>query len=229
MNALLTNDCALISALTLPTTSSAVIDLLKSDIRFKKYQKGEYVFISDQEVQHVIGINSGMAKFYYMDHLGNEFTVKILSAGSITGYRHILDNEKFSGFIQVLEETVVCMLSKNMFLKLMQEEITINKCIVTCLSSDIRTAKEVIMNLSLRDVKHRISSVLIKLHKQFSEEGSNEIAADLSREDFAKLVGVARESLSRSLSELVNDNILSIEKKKIKVLDWNRLIKLSKI
>ena len=78
-------------------------------------------------------------------------------------------------------------------------------------------------------MKHRICSILIKLHKQFSDPGSDIINAELSREDFAKLVGVARESLSRSLSELVNDKIIIIDKKKIKIVDWNKLIQLSKI
>ena len=224
-----TKQDAIITSLTLPSTPNSTLELLKSDIKTRTFQKGEYIFISDQEIQYVIGINYGVAKMYFMDHLGNEFTLKILTQGDFTGHRQILDNEKFAGYIQVLEETEISMLSKNMFLKLLDEDININKLIIKKLCFDLRLAKEIIENLSLKDVKHRICSILKKLHKQFSDEGSNEINADLSREDFAKLVGVARESLSRSLGELVSEGVIAIEKKRIKILDWNQLNKLSKI
>ncbi len=222
-------DCAIINSLTLPSTPASVLEQLKSDIKTKTYLKGEYIFISDQEIQTVVGVNSGLAKLYFMDHFGNEFTLKILASGDIVGHRQILDNEKFNGYIQVIEDAEVCMLSKNMFLKLLDEDISINKKLVEKLCADLRLAKDIIANLSLKDVKHRICSILVKLHKQFSFPGSDDINAELSREDFAKLVGVARESLSRSLSELVLEKVIFIEKKKIKILDWPRLIQLSKI
>lgn len=222
-------DCAIINSLALPSTPASVLEQLKSDIKTKTYLKGEYIFISDQEIQTVVGVNSGLAKLYFMDHFGNEFTLKILASGDIVGHRQILDNEKFNGYIQVIEDAEVCMLSKNMFLKLLDEDISINKKLVEKLCADLRLAKDIIANLSLKDVKHRICSILVKLHKQFSFPGSDDINAELSREDFAKLVGVARESLSRSLSELVLEKVIFIEKKKIKILDWPRLIQLSKI
>jgi CRP-like cAMP-binding protein len=225
----LTQSCAIIHSLTLPTTPQSAIDLIKSDTKVKVFQKGEFVLISEQEVQFVLGLNSGMAKFYLMDHFGNEFTIKILKAGDIFGYRHIIENELFAGYMQIIETAEVCSMSKNVFLKLLEEEITVNRRVIDNLCDDIRTAKETIANLSLKDVKHRICSILIKLHKQFSMPGSDDINVDLSREDFAKLVGVARESLSRSLSELANEKVILLDKKKIKVLDWIKLYQFSKI
>ena len=203
--------------------------MIESGIKTKTIRKGEFIYIAEQEILSVIGINSGIAKMYFMDHFGNEFTVKILTSGDIFGYRQIIDNESFVGYIQVIEDVEVSMIPKNIFLKLLEEDITINQKIIEKLCSDLRIAKEIIANLSLKDVKHRICSILIKLHKQFSQPGSDEINTELSREDFAKLVGVARESLSRSLSELVHEKIISIEKKRIKVLDWSRLNGYSKI
>lgn len=225
----LTQSCAIIHSLTLPTTKQSAIDLIKSDTKVKVFQKGEFVLISEQEVQFVLGLNSGMAKFYLMDHFGNEFTIKILKAGDVFGYRHIIENELFTGYMQIIETAEICSMSKNVFLKLLEEEITVNRRVIDNLCNDIRTAKETIANLSLKDVKHRICSILIKLHKQFSMPGSDDINVDLSREDFAKLVGVARESLSRSLSELANEKVILLDKKKIKVLDWIKLYQFSKI
>ncbi len=223
------SDCAILASLTSSATPNSVVELLRSGVKTKIYLKGEYIFISDQEVTSLVGILSGRAKMYFMDHLGNEFTLKILAKGDIIGYRQILDNEKFSGYIQVIEEAEVCSISKNLFLRIMEEDITVNKMIISRLCDDVRIAKDIIANLSLKDVKHRICSIVLKLHKQFSYPGFDEINTDLSREDFAKLVGVARESLSRSLSELVQEKVISIEKKNIKILDWNQLIRYSQV
>ena len=229
MDTVFTKVNALLTSLTSPQTPESVTKLIESGIKTKTIRKGEFIYIAEQEILSVIGINSGIAKMYFMDHFGNEFTVKILTPGDLFGYRQIIDNDSFMGYIQVIEDVEVSMIPKNIFLKLLEEDITINQKIIEKLCSDLRIAKEIIANLSLKDVKHRICSILIKLHKQFSQPGSDEINTELSREDFAKLVGVARESLSRSLSELVHEKIISIEKKRIKVLDWSRLNGYSKI
>ena len=229
MNPINSLPSAIITSLTTSGTSIAIINQIQADLKTKVYLKGEFIFVADQEIQSVYGINSGIAKLYFMDHFGNEFTVKLMKSGDVIGYRQIMENEKFVGYIQVLEDVEVSMLSKNLFLHLLEVDLGFCRRIIERLCSDIRLAKEVIANLSLKDVKHRICSVLLKLHEQFSEKGSDEIQNELSREDFAKLVGVARESLSRSLSELVSEKIILIEKKKIKILDWNQLNKLSKI
>ena len=229
MSQTLFTECAIINAFTTSSTSIETIHKIRSEIKTKHFTKGEFIFVAGQEIQSLVGINSGLAKMYYMDHFGNEFTLRILSPGSIIGHRNVLDGDTFAGYVQVLEDAEVCFLPKPVFLQLLDEELSVNKKIIEMLCSDLRLAKEIIANLSLKDVKHRICSILIKLHKQFSQPGSDEINAEISREDFAKLVGVARESLSRSLSELVSEGIISIEKKKIKVLDWNKLYQLSKI
>lgn len=229
MNIFYTANCALVSALTSPSTPNSVVEFLRTEIKIKTYLKGEYIFISDQEVPYIIGINSGLAKMYYMDHFGNEFILKLLVPGDISGHRQIVENEKFFGYIQVLEEAEVCQLSRETYLRLLEQDISMNKRLIEHLTSEVRAAKEIISNLSLKDVKQRICSVLIFLHNKFSFPGIDEINSELSREDLAKLVGVARESLSRSLGELVSEKVIEIDKRRIRVLDWKQLNKLAKL
>ena len=52
---------------------------------------------------------------------------------------------------------------------------------------------------------------------------------ELSREDYANIVGTATESAIRILSELKNKKYISIKGKKIKILELNKLEKIVNI
>ena len=148
MNTISTSGCALITSLTTETTPIEIVNQIKTEIKTKQFQKGEYIFVAGQEIQSVVAINSGLVKMYYMDHFGNEFTLKILTAGDVIGHRHVLDNDTFNGYLQALENTEICTLSKSYYSHLIDTEITMCKRLIELLCSDLRLAKEIIAFVS---------------------------------------------------------------------------------
>ena len=58
-----------------------------------------------------------------------------------------------------------------------------------------------------------------------AEENSTLIDIALSREDLANIIGTATETVIRLLSEFKNQELISLQGKKIKVLDPQGLVK----
>jgi CRP-like cAMP-binding protein len=66
-----------------------------------------------------------------------------------------------------------------------------------------------------------------KLAQYILEKSNNmDFMLDMNQTDLAEYFGVARPSLSRSLSEMINEEIISLKGKKGKILNFAKLKKL---
>ena len=80
---------------------------------------------------------------------------------------------------------------------------------------------------SRNTVRERLAGTILMLKETYGLEGEKSTLIDiiLTREDLANIVGTATETVIRLLSEFKSDGLISLEKKKIKVLDVDKLAK----
>ena len=136
-----------------------------------------------------------------------------------------MNNSNTIGFAQALEKVEVCCLPHNTFLNIFESEISVCNYFIKRLSYELDIAWRQIESLALFDVKKRICLLLLRLHAKFGDATTWVINVELSRDDLAKLVGIARESFSRSIRELENEKIVSFVGKKIQIINLGLLTK----
>ena len=71
----------------------------------------------------------------------------------------------------------------------------------------------------------RLSSFLIDLSSRFEELGRSGKVFDLTmtRVDIANYLGMAIETVSRLLTQLQNDEIIRVEKRRVSLIDFDKL------
>jgi CRP/FNR family transcriptional regulator len=93
------------------------------------------------------------------------------------------------------------------------------------LSDDLRKAEMSITHLAQKPVRERLAEALLFIKETYGFEDDNAtINLKLSREELANLVGTATETVIRLLSEFKSDRIISLEGKKIKILNLQELV-----
>lgn len=73
--------------------------------------------------------------------------------------------------------------------------------------------------LSIKTIKGKIAHFLLE---QADVEG-NTFRINRNQTELAEFFGVARPSLARSLSEMIEDGVIEVNKKEYKVLDMKKL------
>ena len=225
MNSTSKSSCTLHDILITEKTSPEIARIVEQDLRYKQFEKGEFLSHDGEAPAYVMCVVSGTIKKYLMDASGHEFIVRIFKAGDIFGYTGILNNSNTIGFAQALEKVEVCCLPHNTFLNIFESEISVCNYFIKRLSYELDIAWRQIESLALFDVKKRICLLLLRLHAKFGDATTWVINVELSRDDLAKLVGIARESFSRSIRELENEKIVSFVGKKIQIINLGLLTK----
>ena len=186
------------------------------------FKKGQYVFADEGHPLGVYCIITGKVKIYKFG-LNKDQIVRIGSRSDLIGYRALIANEVYSATAEALEDTEVCFIPKSSFLYFINKDKEFSLELMRILSQDVKNAERNSMNIAQRTVMERLAEYLILMHEKLSKDANAQDVFSYSRKDLSDIIGCAPETLIRSLSALKNDEIISIVKKDIKVVDIQRL------
>ncbi|MEE1977858.1 helix-turn-helix domain-containing protein [Maribacter cobaltidurans] len=83
------------------------------------------------------------------------------------------------------------------------------------MANDLKEADNVIINMSHRTLRQRITTALLHFKHNFGEDSDGFLRLNLSREDMANLVGTAAESCIRIISEFKQKGWIHTSEKRL--------------
>lgn len=86
------------------------------------------------------------------------------------------------------------------------------------------------VNLTQKHLRGRLAEALLQLKESYgTEDNERTLAISLSREDLANLSNMTTSNAIRTLSGFAGDGLISIDGRKISILDEQQLRKISKM
>ncbi len=192
------------------------------------FKKGQHVFTEGGRPLGAYCIIKGRVKIDKFG-LNKDQIVRIGSRSDLIGYRALIANEVYSATAEALEDTEVCFIPKSSFLYFINKDKEFSLELMRILSQDVKNAERNSMNIAQRTVMERLAEYLILMHEKLSKDANAQDVFSYSRKDLSNIIGCAPETLIRSLSALKNDEIISIVKKDIKVVDIQRLHRIANV
>ena len=192
------------------------------------FKKGQHVFTEGGRPLGAYCIIKGRVKIDKFG-LNKDQIVRIGSRSDLIGYRALIANEVYSATAEALEDTEVCFIPKSSFLYFINKDKEFSLKLMRILSQDVKNAERNSMNIAQRTVMERLAEYLILMHEKLSKDANAQDVFSYSRKDLSNIIGCAPETLIRSLSALKNDEIISIVKKDIKVVDIQRLHRIANV
>jgi CRP-like cAMP-binding protein len=83
--------------------------------------------------------------------------------------------------------------------------------------------EENLLNLAYNSLRKKVSFGLLKLTEKYKTDKNAVAALDISRENLASVIGVATESLIRTLSDFKSEKLIDIQNGKVFVLNEKKL------
>lgn len=195
----------------------------------KSYQKGETIFLEGDPGSAVYYIKKGKIKLYKTSLEGREVTLNILGPGSIFAEVTMFSGLDYPATAMVLEEALVGMIRNQDLQKIVQENGNIALSLIKELNRRLYYAQMKIKDMALHDVNGRVAKVLLDLAYRYGKKTPQGIQIDLkmTKTEIANIVGTSRETVSRSLSQLKNDQVIDMKGKFVFIKSLESLEELS--
>jgi len=189
------------------------------------YKKGETIIKQDSFASHIYFIKSGLAKVYLEKKSHKNLILEIVGKGSILGITSLNHKKIYNFSVVALEDIRVCEINIDIINSIMKNNISFSSNIMQQLNTTIDQLLRKVISLAYKNTHARIAELLIMLMDEVYKEQA--FTLNLSRKELAESANVATENMVRILKSFESDQIIKLNGKKVEILDYNRLLKLS--
>lgn len=204
--------------------SSAVLSGVAERIQLIKYKKGQRIIVEETEALGVFFVFSGAVKLTKQDEHGNELVVCIKKKGEIFAEACLFNQTStiYPATAVMLVDGEVAFLNKKDLEEELYSQPELAIQMIRYMSETLQELTSTFRDVALLDVYTKTVKTLERLGLKFKGEGFSRynIEIPLNVQEFATVVGVSRESVSRVFSKLKKDGFIDMRERKIVILDW---------
>ncbi len=190
----------------------------------KTISSGVVIQYQDDPVDVVYFVLGGRARACNFERNGKEAWVNSFKSGDLIGLENILSGGPSQCQIIVDEDLIVVQFKRQSFLALMQDNPALNQMILQMLITQVKsfqTSRVETHNLSKRG---RVASEIKRMATQECAKTKTYIIKPMPViSDMALRLGIARETVSRTVSDLVKNRVLERDATGFIVPDLSRL------
>lgn len=200
--------------------------IINSSRREFVYKRGEIIRKEGGTVDSFLYLRQGLIKLYKTDKNGKDHILSINKPGDFISLLSIFSNSEYKYSVAAIEETKVCDIQLDVFRRVVGSNSyfalrLLNR--ISCVSDDIIERQ---FEIRQRQVKGRIAYFLLFLANKIYH--NHEFRLPVTRREIGELISMTTENTIRTLSEFKKDGIISIDGRIIKILDYDRMLGISK-
>jgi len=193
----------------------------------KKYLKNQPIFTEGTLPSGIFYLQSGKVKKYKMDNDGKEQIIYIYNAGEFFGYSSVLSESKYGDTTVAIENSTISFITTENFNKILKTSSSFSRLLLKSLSHEFSVMANLMAVLSQRTVRERVALNLLILHDKYKIDDTAKTYIMLSRSDLANMTGTVVETLARVLHDFKHDQLISINGRKIQLLNIERLVQIA--
>ena len=193
-------------------------EILRSNSTIQHFKRNELIYCEGDEPKDMMCLLKGKVKIYKDGVGGRSQIIRMIKPVQYFGYRASFAQEDYLTNASAFEASTVCMIPNLAMFFIRQ------------LSIDLGISDERTVNLTQKHIRGRLAESLLFLKDSYGlEEDGATLSIYLAREDLANLSNMTTSNAIRTLSTFVAERIIALDGRKIKLIDEDRLKKISKM
>ncbi len=190
------------------------------------YQRGEQIFKQGAFAPHVIYVVNGLVKVYLQTGSDKQINIILAKAGDFLAFASTFGENIHTYSAMAIKNSEVCMIERESLKNALLENPELGLRLTSRNYRIEGLLLGIIRNLSYKQMRGKLASSLLYLSQ---EDFAGENVFDfLTRQDIADFASISVESAIKFLKEFEKEEIVSLNGKKIHILDAMKLEQISK-
>jgi len=195
-------------------------EFLMNNYTIQTYKKNETIYCEGETPSHLMCLITGKVKIFKDGVGGRSQIIRMIKQREYFAYRAYFAKEDFVTAAAAFEPSVICLIPMTAITTLIAQNNDLAMFFIRQLSID----------LTQKHIRGRLAESLIFLKESYGlEEDGSTLSIYLSREDLANLSNMTTSNAIRTLSQFATERLITIDGRKIKIIEEEKLKKISKI
>ncbi|WP_300727201.1 Crp/Fnr family transcriptional regulator [uncultured Bacteroides sp.] len=174
----------------------------------RKYSSGDFIARQGDSCRSLYILYSGDVRTQMENADGKQLTIDVIHAPDILAPAFIYaDENRFPVNVEAITKCEVLVMDKTRFLRFMHEVPSVMQNFIALISNRSLFLSRKLNEFALQSLKIRLLNYL-QIHKRISNQ-----------QEVAFILGVARPSLARALSELISEGTIVMKGKEVLIKD----------
>lgn len=205
-------------------------EILRNSAVIQHFRKNEMIYSEGETPKDMMCLIKGKVKISKEGVGGRNQIIRMIKPIQYFGYRAFFAEEPYLTGASAVESSTVCMIPMKVVIELLQANSKLAFFFIKQLATDLGVADERTVNLTQKHIRGRLAESLLFLMDSYGlEEDGATISIYLAREDLANLSNMTTSNAIRTLSNFVTERAIALDGRKIKVIDEEKLRKISRL
>ncbi len=190
----------------------------------RKIKRGDNLFRNGDKFNALFAIRTGFFKTRISSEDGRDQVTGFQMAGEIIGLDGIVSDHHTCDAV-ALEDAEVCVMPFDRIEELSREIISLQRHVHKIMSREIVRENGVMLLLGSMRAEERLAAFLLNLVQRLHARGfsQSELVLRMTREEIGSYLGLKLETVSRTFSKFVEDGIVEVKQRHVRILDPNAL------
>ena len=190
----------------------------------RKVKRGSTLFRTGEKFTSLFAIRTGFFKTSVVSEDGKDQVTGFQMAGEIIGLDGIV-NDHHTCEAVALEDAEVCIMPFDRVEELSREVVSLQRHVHKIMSREIVREHGVMLLLGSMRAEERLAAFLLNLVQRLNARGfsQTELVLRMTREEIGSYLGLKLETVSRTFSKFVDDGIVEVKQRHIRILNAEML------
>ena len=203
--------------------------IVTDNLQIHTFKKNQLIYAEGDEPEFLWCLFKGKVKKIKEGVGGRVQILRLIRPVQYFGYRAYFANEPYVSSASASEPSVLGAIPLNIVRDLIQNNIKLAWFFIHELSRNLGGSDTKIVNLTQKHIRGRLAEALIVLIDNYGYEDDNStLRIYMAREDLANLSNMTTSNAIRTLSAFVNEHLLFVDGRRIKIVNEAQLRKISK-
>ena len=193
------------------------------------FKKNQIIYAEKETPEYLWCLLKGKVKLYKDGVGGRAQILRLIRPVQYFGYRAFFANESYVSSAAAIEQSSLGALPMSLVSDMINNNMKLAWFFIHELSRNLGGSDTKIINLTQKHIRGRLAEALILLKDNYGYEDDNStINIYMAREDLANLSNMTTSNAIRTLTCFVNEKLIIVDGRRIKILNESQLRKISK-
>lgn len=218
-------DMSAIWSILSPEQKRAITD----NFQVHHFKKNQIIYAEREEPERLWCLLKGKAKLYKDGVGGRQQILRLIRPVQYFGYRAYFAEQPYVSSAATIEPSTLGSVPMEVVKELIDANPSVAWFFIHELSRNLGDSDTRIVNLTQKHLRGRLAEALIALKEHYGYEADDTtLRIYMSRDDLANLSNMTTSNAIRTLTSFVNEHLVAVDGRNVKIIDENALRKISK-
>ncbi len=203
--------------------------IIVDNFEIHNFKKNQIIYAESENPEYLWCLLKGKVKLYKDGVGGRAQILRLIRPVQYFGYRAFFANEPYVSSAAAIEQSSLGTLPMSLVSDMINNNMKLAWFFIHELSRNLGGSDTKIINLTQKHIRGRLAEALILLKDNYGYEDDNStINIYMAREDLANLSNMTTSNAIRTLTCFVNEKLIIVDGRRIKILNESQLRKISK-